>query len=74
MLLDDYYHNWPVTFLLRLLDRYPMILPTKGGHVHMGNCSIYITSNIPLEQQYPNYPDQAALRRRFKEIKHFISL
>ncbi len=74
MLLDDYYHNWPVTFLLRLLDRYPMQLPVKGSHVNMGKVAIYITSNIPLEQQYPNYPDQGALRRRFTEIKHFQNL
>ncbi len=71
ILLDDYYHNWPVTTLLRLLDRYPMILPTKGSHALISNCDIYITSNIALESQYPNYPDPDALRRRFSEVIHF---
>lgn len=74
MLLDDFYHNWPVTFLLRLIDRYPMTLPVKSAFVNIAKVDIYITSNIPLEQQYPNYPDQNALRRRFTEIKHFSLL
>lgn len=73
ILLDDYYHNWKLTFFLQFCDRYPLKLPIKGGFVDIGNCDIYITSNIPLEQQYPNAPDQNAIRRRMTEVKHFNS-
>ncbi len=74
ILLDDYYHNYRLTFFLQLLDRYPMRLPVKGGFVILGNCKFYITSNIRLEEQYPNAPDQNAIRRRFTQVKHFDQL
>lgn len=74
ILLDDYYHNWRLTFFLQFCDRYPLKLPIKGGFVEMGNADIYITSNIPLEQQYPNAPDPQAIRRRMTEVKHFVTL
>lgn len=71
ILLDDYYHNYRLSFFLQLLDRYPMYLPIKGGFTHASNCDIYLTSNIPLEAQYPNAPDQNAIRRRFTSVIHF---
>jgi len=74
ILLDDYYHNYKLTFFLQLLDRYPMKLPVKGGFADIGNVDIYITSNISLENQYPNAPDQQAIRRRFTEVRHFATL
>ncbi len=74
ILLDDYYHGYRLTFFLQLLDRYPMRLPVKGGFTILGNVDFYITSNIPLEEQYPNAPDQNAIRRRFTQVKHFDSL
>lgn len=74
ILLDDYYHNYKLTFFLQLCDRYPLKLPVKGGFVDIGNVTIYITSNIPLEEQYPNAPDQNAIRRRMTQVKHFDSL
>lgn len=74
ILLDDYYHNWKLTFFLQFFDRYPMYLPIKGGFVPMGNAKIYVTSNIPLNEQYPNAPDQDAIRRRFTKITRFDAL
>ncbi len=74
MLFDDYYHNFRLTFFLQLLDRYPMYLPVKGSYSQMANCAIHITSNIPLKDQYPNAPDQDAIRRRFTRVIHYESL
>ncbi len=71
ILMDDFYHNFRLSFLLQLLDRYPMFLPRKGGFIPIANCSIYITSNISLEDQYPNAPDKDAIRRRFTTVVHF---
>ncbi len=73
ILLDDYYHNYRLTFFLQLLDRYALQLPIKGGFSHIGNVPIYITSNIPLEEQYPNAPDQNSIRRRFHEVRHYVT-
>lgn len=71
VLLDDYFHNWSTSFFLQFIDRYPLRLPVKGGFTHMGKALIIITSNIPLSDQYPLYPDQHAITRRFTLIKHF---
>ncbi len=74
ILIDDYKSNWPATFFLNLLDRYPMLLPVKGAFVKIGKAVIIVTSNYPLEAQYPDYPDQNALRRRFTQIVYFNKL
>lgn len=72
VIFDDYYHHFKATFLLQLLDRYPIQVPIKGGHVNFNSNVIVITSNIPLDQQYPNYPDQKALWRRFRRVVHCL--
>ncbi len=46
ILLDDYYHNWKLTFFLQFLDRYPMYLPVKGSYSTLPNCTVHTTSNI----------------------------
>lgn len=74
IILDDYYHNFRFTFLLHLLDRYPMRVPYKGAHYKFNSKIVVVTSNIPLEEQYPNIPDVNSLRRRFKEVRHFTRL
>lgn len=73
ILVDDYRGQWPVPFFLQLLDRYRLLLPVKGSHIHMGRAKIYVTSNEPIETIYGDQPAVtiAAIRRRFQEIKHF---
>lgn len=44
-LLDDFRGELAIGFLLRLLDRYPMQVPIKGGFVNWNPKRIYITSN-----------------------------
>lgn len=48
-LLDDFRGELSQGFLLRLLDRYPMQVPVKGGFEYWHPRRIYITSNIELE-------------------------
>ena len=76
ILVDDYRGQWPVPFFLQLLDRYPLLLPVKGAHIHMGRAKIYITSNESIETIYGDQPAVtiAAIRQRFQEIKHFDTL
>lgn len=73
-LFDDYDGgHLKLSFLLRLLDRYQMLVPIKGGFVQWSPRIIYITSNKPPEQWYSGaYPEhQAALLRRLTTIQQF---
>lgn len=54
--------------LLRVLDRYPMKVPVKGGFSVWIPRRIYLTSNLRPEQWY-NLEDPAALLRRIKVIE-----
>lgn len=74
LLLDEFSGSQlSLTFMLRLLDRYPFKLPVKGGHVNLLATKIFITSNIDPNLWYPNanLEHQAALYRRLTEIVHF---
>lgn len=73
VILDDYYHHFPFHFLLRLLDRYPLQVPVKGQYVNFNSNRIFITSNIPLCDQYTDSKliaeeSQRALWRRFDRV------
>lgn len=73
-IFDDFTgSDFKLTYLLRLLDRYPMRVPVKGGFVQWSPRRVYITSNIDPRQWYAeaDVRHQEALRRRIKLIKHF---
>lgn len=55
-------------FLKRILDRYPMQVPIKGGSVWWQPTTIIMTSNIPLDEWYPLIPkaDLDAIKRRIR--------
>lgn len=75
VLFDDFGgHEFKLTYLLKLLDRYPMLVPVKGGFVNWVPRKIYITSNKPVNEWYVNATSEhrAALKRRITEEKHFI--
>lgn len=54
VVLDDYYGDQPYAQLLRVLDRYPLRLPVKGGFVPAAFTTVVITSNARLDDQYPS--------------------
>ncbi len=59
-----------IDFLLKLLDRYPMQVPTKGGFINWCPKRIYFTSNLKPEEWFPglNPLRFAALLRRLKTV------
>lgn len=63
LLLDDFYGGLPYAFLLRLLDRYPLRVPTKGGHAWAAWRVIVITSNKAPADWYRHGMTDALLRR-----------
>lgn len=60
-------------FLLRLLDRYPMRLETKGGFVQFVSDTVVITSPLPPEDWYVTQREHDnfdQLTRRITEVIH----
>lgn len=57
-------------WILQLLDRYSMQVPVKGGYVQWAPRTIIVTSNLAVEELFPDI-DSAPLRRRFTRIEHF---
>jgi len=57
-------------FLLRLVDRYPLLLPYKGGMTQMQGHMVIMTSNLRLNEMYPQLDDvtMRAINRRIKTI------
>lgn len=74
LLLDDFYGNVRLSFMLQLLDRYPMRVQCKGGFVNVNFKTIYITSNSHPDTWYQNIDNdkvKEALRRRITNIQEF---
>lgn len=70
LIIDEMNGTWmPWTFLMRLLDKYPLQLPVKGGHAWAAFSVVILTSNTNPDAWYPYYDqgmDKAALTRRLK--------
>lgn len=74
VLFDDFSGScFKISYLLKLLDRYPMSVPIKGGFVNWCPREIYITSNLDPDIWYANaHPEHIlALRRRFSFVFKF---
>jgi len=65
----------PITEMLRILDRYPHMVETKGGMVSMcaATTTFIITTNRSFDMLYPFATDghKAALKRRIYEFVEF---
>ncbi len=77
VLLDDFSgasSHFPLCSLLRLLDRYPLLVPTKGGHTWWLPNEVFITSNI-LPKLWYKWTDRVeqywALARRFHQVSEY---
>jgi hypothetical protein len=78
VLLDDFYGWIPLHLLLKLGDRYPLQVPTKGSHTEFSAKYLYITSNKPYEEWY-KWADfglslKEAFERRIDKIEHFTNI
>lgn len=71
-LFDDFGGSeFKLTYLLKLIDRYPMKVPVKGDFVEWAPKVIYITSNLNPENWFPNAHREhvAAMFRRFDMVE-----
>lgn len=74
VIFDDFRAgDMPFNLLLRLLDRYPMQVETKGGFTHWCPKKIIITTSLPPDLAYGGVPqeDMRQLVRRITEVKAF---
>lgn len=63
VVLDEFYGWLPYDTLLRLCDRYPMLVETKGGQTHMLCDQVVITSNHFPDTWYKNIYFESFKRR-----------
>lgn len=73
-LFDDFNGGeFKISYLLKVLDRYPMQVPVKGGFVVWKPTEIYLTSNLAPEEWFPNAKREhvQALLRRFTNVVYF---
>ena len=79
LVLEEFHSQIPINAMLNYLDVYPLMLPARYSDRVACYTTVYITSNIPLEQQYTdvqrNKPEtwRAFLRRIAKAYEYHRS-
>ncbi|QDZ59982.1 replication-associated protein [Beaked whale circovirus] len=71
VIIDDFRGDIFFEYFLRLLDRYPLWVETKGGHVSFMARTLAITSNLCPHEWFPSHPQIEAVCRRIQKIKWF---
>lgn len=73
VIIDDFRGEYPLPLLLKLLDRYPMQVPVKGGFANWNPRKVYITSNVNPNLWYDSDEwSRAALKRRFTNVEYVL--
>jgi len=68
VIIDEFYGWLPFDLLLRLCDRYPLLVESKGGQIQMVATRVVITSNAIPSLWYKNVYFPAFIRRVSKWI------
>lgn len=78
LVFEEFHSQIPIGDMLNYLDRYPLMLPARYHDKLAMYTTVYITSNLALEEQYqwiqreqPKVWD--AFVRRISQVHHFIS-
>ena len=75
ILFEEFRSSLPLAAMLNYLDGYPVELPCRYANKVACYTKVYLVSNIPLHEQYPNVQmdkpgDWAAFRRRIQVVQH----
>lgn len=75
ILFDEFRSQLSLSSMLGYLDGYPTELPCRYSNKVACFTKVFLVSNIPLEQQYPNAQQNepgswAAFRRRIQAVQH----
>ena len=78
LLLDEFRSSLPFSDLLKYLEGYPVMLPCRYADKAACFTQVYIVSNIPLSEQYPNIPSEEsqswdAFKARLTEVYEMLS-
>ncbi len=77
VVVDDFYSSWKYTTWLRVCDRYPTEVHTKGGYLQFLAHDIVFTSNMSPDKWYPKIMldpvRKASFIRRITNIVEFTS-
>lgn len=68
VVLDEFYGWLPYDTLLRLCDRYPLLVESKGGQIQFSATTLIITTNKRPDKWYNNVYYPAFVRR----VDHWI--
>nr|AQR57913.1 replicase [Desmodus rotundus circovirus 1] len=74
VILDDYYGWLPFDELLRVMDRYPLKVPFKGGYAEFTAGKLIITSNKHVEEWYDNENIKGNIRALFRRINVYLKI
>lgn len=74
VVIDEFRGQINISHVLRWLDRYPVLVEVKGSTVVLQCKKVWITSNLPPDEWYPEMDKETkdALRRRFTNVVHFV--
>lgn len=53
LVFEEFHSQIPIAAMLNYLDIYPLMLPARYNDRVACYTTVYITSNVPLDQQYP---------------------
>lgn len=78
LVFEEFASQIPIEEMLNYLDVYPLMLPARYADRVACFTQVYITSNIPLEQQYSNVQRERpatweAFLRRIQTVVHYES-
>ena len=76
LVFEEFHSQVPIDAMLNYLDVYPLMLPARYNDRVACYTTVYITSNLPLEQQYTDvqrYKPETwkAFLRRISEVKEY---
>ncbi len=76
LVFEEFHSQIPISAMLNFLDIYPLMLPARYHDRIACYTEVYITSNIPLEQQYPTIQKEKletwyAFLRRIHTVTEF---
>lgn len=63
VVIDEFYGWLPYDLLLRICDRYPLMVETKGGQVNFVASTVVFTTNSLPERWYKNVYFKSFIRR-----------
>lgn len=71
ILIDEFHCNLPLNYMLRLLDRYPMTVETKGGSTVVNSPTIVITTNLNPTVDFYSECDHRSRAAFFRRVTSY---